>query len=875
MKLLKRLTRSSMKLNKKRTVVTMIGVILAVALLTTVSVMVLCFRQSLINFQKDVSGDYHYIFRNVNEDNMDKFLDNRNFEKTALVSEEGFAEYDGIANESKPYLYVAGTDKEGFSALNPNMVEGRLPEKDDELVIPRHLRTNGRVDLKVGDTVTLDLGTRVTDTEQDPEFPFEQRNPLTEDEHIEGIQTKTYTIVGIMERPGYNVEDYEFPGYTCYTYCDDMEKASTVYVRLTSKALRHRDSVIAGIMEVDENLYKKIMVGDGTDPSEADFEEYRKQYEATGMDVEVNTWLIEYESIWPISDTFKAVYELAAAVMIIIIITSVCCIKNSFEISVTEKVKQYGMLISVGATRKQIRGSVLYEGFLLGLVGIPGGVALGCLASFILVKICNTLLDGMLNTVVVYNFSVWAIVLSALLGCITIFFSANGSARKATKISPVSAIRNQAEIKNNKKFKTSKTVKKLFGVGGVVAHKAIKRNKRKYRTVAMAIIICTVAFIAISSFTSLAFETTKVAYGDRDYNVSLYYTPKNVDGDPESMVENLDNIQEIDKCKYYYGTVNKDKMNVLATDDGNDNVYILAIDDENYSKYIKSLGLTEQEADGKAILINNKIEIMEVDNKMKKVEGEYFKVKAGDSINIDFGEHYGEKAGTNTIDLGICAITKERPLGWKNSSGTAIFVINNKTWDELDFADEKLVSHGIYMVSDNADLLQDNIEKMMNGLGCTSDDYSMDNVDASVKSMNSMFTLIAIFTYGLITVIALIGVTNIINTLNTSMQLRAREFATLRSIGMTNKEFNRMIRLECIFVGGKALIIAIPMGFLVSYGIYKILMNGVIEFAFNPPIIPAVISAVVVFALLMIIMKLSMTKINGKNIIETIKNENV
>ena len=179
------------------------------------------------------------------------------------------------------------------------------------------------------------------------------------------------------------------------------------------------------------------------------------------------------------------------------------------------------------------------------------------------------------------------------------------------------------------------------------------------------------------------------------------------------------------------------------------------------------------------------------------------------------------------------------------------------------------------MVSDNADLLQDNIEKMMNGLGCTSDDYNMDNVDASVKSMNSMFTLIAIFTYGLITVIALIGVTNIINTLNTSMQLRAREFATLRSIGMTNKEFNRMIRLECIFVGGKALIIAIPMGFLVSYGIYKILMNGVIEFAFNPPIIPAVISAVVVFALLMIIMKLSMTKINGKNIIETIKNENV
>ena len=260
---------------------------------------------------------------------------------------------------------------------------------------------------------------------------------------------------------------------------------------------------------------------------------------------------------------------------------------------------------------------------------------------------------------------------------------------------------------------------------------------------------------------------------------------------------------------------------------------------------------------------------------MKKVEGEYFKVKAGDSINIDFGEYYGEKAGTNTIDLGICAITKERPLGWKNSSGAAIFVINNKTWNELDFADEKLVRHGIYMVSDNADLLQDNIEKMMNGLGCTSDDYNMDNVDASVKSMNSMFTLIAIFTYGLITVIALIGVTNIINTLNTSMQLRAREFATLRSIGMTNKEFNRMIRLECIFVGGKALIIAIPMGFLVSYGIYKILMNGVIEFAFNPPIIPAVISAVVVFALLMIIMKLSMTKINGKNIIETIKNENV
>ena len=176
----------------------------------------------------------------------------------------------------------------------------------------------------------------------------------------------------------------------------------------------------------------------------------------------------------------------------------------------------------------------------------------------------------------------------------------------------------------------------------------------------------------------------------------------------------------------------------------------------------------------------------------------------------------------------------------------------------------------LYLDAENADNIQDEIEQYIG----KNYEYNLYNLNEEVKQMNSFFTLVAIFLYGFIIVIALIVITNIFNTITTSMELRTKEFAILRSVGMTKKEFNRMIRLESLFYGVKSLIIGIPIGLGLSLLIYKGL-NDSSGITYSLPIEAILISICAVFILIFLIMKFTINKINKQNVIETIRNENI
>ena len=179
----------------------------------------------------------------------------------------------------------------------------------------------------------------------------------------------------------------------------------------------------------------------------------------------------------------------------------------------------------------------------------------------------------------------------------------------------------------------------------------------------------------------------------------------------------------------------------------------------------------------------------------------------------------------------------------------------------------------MYVMSNNTNALSEEI----NNLKKSNDSYSMisySDLEASRRSENAMVLVIYIFLYGFIAVITLIGVTNIFNTITTNMNLRQKEFAMLKSIGMTKKEFDRMIRLESIFYGFKSLIIGIPLGILGSYFVYKAFSEGM-EMSYRLPIMAIIIAIIFVFLIIGLIMKYSLSRINKQNIIETIRNENI
>lgn len=862
MSILNKLTIKNLKLNKKRTIVTIIGIILSVALICAVASMVSSFRESLIRFEINRDGNFHYEFSNIDNDTLREIKNNRNFDKVYISKNIGYLKLNNSKNEDKPYAYLIAMDDIAMSNVSLNLIEGRFPTNDNEIVIPRHLKTNGRVDYKVGETITLDYGDRVSD-----EYILNQNNPFNKDDETFKIKgTKTFKIVGIIERPSTIIENYLAPGYTFMTYLNESDYSGeyNVYLRYTKEALKNRYEVTARLLNVDPIKYKKYMTNLSS-LKESEIDQVKEKI--VKMPHNMNEYLISLETMSLKDSTMRVLYMLSVIVIIIIIVSSVFCIKNSFDISITEKTKQYGMFRSIGATSKQIKKNVLYEAFILGIIGIPLGILSGLFASYVLIKICNYYLYNVLNgTRLIFSTNLIAILISVILGCVTIYFSALKSARRASKLSPMVAIRNSEDIKiKSKKLKSPRYIKSLFGIGGVISYKNLKRNKKKYRTTVISIVVSVSVFIGLYYFMNMAFNILYLEVGASDVNIQLLIGDNSKDKENNlnkiEQIFNLDNIERISFQKRLLGEIidktlyTKEFNKFVGTNDTK--ISIFAIGDSEYRTYVKSLGLNYSDVKNTGILINNSFAYDE-DSK-KDIEISVLNIKKNDKVNIKINDIIHQ--------IKISEVTKERPFGFSNTYSSGFIIVSDEYLKELD----NNFNYGWILIrSNNADLLQSNIEKILGDI-----DYNLDNIDKNYRIVKGVYTLMAIFLYGFITVITLIGITNIFNTITTNINLRRGEFAILKSVGMTSYEFNRLINLETVFYSLKSLLIGIPLGVGISYLIYIAFSEGSREFQYEFPFGGVFISILAVFILVFIIMNYSIKKVNKQNIIESIRNENI
>ena len=880
MNLLNKLTIKNLKLNKKRTIVTIIGIMLSVALITAVASIYTSGIKSLISYETYQKGNFHVAYYDVPVEDLYLFKNNREIENINLTTNIGYAKINS-KNEDKPYAYVKGFTQNSLDNLSIKLVEGRLPSDENEIIIPTHLKTNGRLELKVGDSITLDIGKRISlvdGIELNQNNPFQTDEENISAENIIDTTSKTYKIVGIIERPASNIEGYTAPGYTFITLTNEENLSGKVdvFARYTKDGTKNVYKVTANILGVDEELFEKYY------KSSASLEEYNKylneELKKEKYTININSYLINLETD-PLGVESSGGLSVAVGIVLgIIIFTSIFCIKNSFDISITEKTKQYGMLRSIGATKKQIKRNVFYEATILGIIGIPLGIILGLIASFILIIISNYFLRDSLaiGLNLKFSFSIIALIIAIVLGIITIYFSAFRSAKRASKVSPIDSIRNSANIKiNPKKIKSPKFIKKLFGMGGEISYKNLKRNKKKYRTTVISIVVSVFVFIALYSFMGMAFDTVENELKVSEYNISLSATSIENKETLDKYIETtkLDNIENYTVLRQIGFTYENRKfnpeylsfLNLKLDDDIEDNTKgfftIYAIGDEQYKKYIDELGLDYDEIANKGILMDYR-KIGRQNANEDKITYKTLRItdyEKGDKLSgtLDDGKEF-------QIEIGY--ITDIKPFGLKNINEIYLIVSEN-LYNEIATEKSSQIIN-IYYKSNNASKLQDDIDELLKN-----QNYGLNNIEENVKAMNNLYILVAIFLYGFIIVISLIGITNIFNTITTNMELRKQEFAMLKSIGMTTKEFNRMIKLETFFIGMKSLLFGIPIGVGLSYLIYHFLAAS--GMAYKLPILAIIIAVVAVFVLISIIMKYSMNKINKQNTIETIRNENI
>ncbi|MGN1300270.1 MAG: ABC transporter permease [Clostridia bacterium] len=861
MNILKKFTLQNLKLNKKRTIVTIIGIMLSTALVCAVSGMVSSTQKTLVNLMKESDGDFHVCFEEVPKEQLKYVENNVDVESYFLSANLGYAKLDDSYNPDKPYAYVMEFDKSALEKSALKLEEGRMPENNDEILIPRHLIENGRINIKVGDTITLDIGTRqLTDGSK-----LTQSNPyLAEDtlagetaiediptEEIVDTKTKIYTVVGIIERPSYNLEYYSAPGYTLISYMENTDNIEKANISVTYKNVNKYEDSTKKITEVLKNNI-------GESPK-----------------LVYNTDVIRFEG--GLSEaTLRVLYEIAGVVIVIIVVSSVFVIRNSFSISVSEKTKQYGMLSSVGATKKQIRKTVLLEGFYIGVIAIPLGIVCGIIAIIVLLWIVNLLLGDILQgSKFIYSVPALPILISVIISSITIYLSCIIPARRASKIPPIEAIRGNADIKiKAKKLKTSKLTKKIFGIGGVIASKNLKRNKKKYRTTLISLVVSIAIFISLSSFLEYGKKMTNMYYTDIGYNIVVY-------GGTKELYEEIVKMNNVKDYSYAYLTAGKIDINKYGTDFGKkeyeeekkyykdegsvteyeSSIQIVMINEKAFKKYIKELGLKEENSDKIAILGDDMLSYNE--DGRKKLDN-YYSVKEGEEIIITIKDK--EK------DIKISKKTDKRPMGYENTytSGGWLFVS-----EKFDIEKNENMESMDTLKIDSSDATK--LENELIDLKKEDERYSdisIYNYQEIADSERRIILLVSIFLYGFITVITLIGVTNIFNTITTNMILRSKEFANLKSVGMTGKEFNRMIRLESILYGMKSLLIGIPIGLLGSFAIYKSFANS-IDLGYLIPWTSIIISIVFVFIIVGLTMKYSLNKINKQNIIETIRQDNI
>lgn len=892
MKILNKLTIKSLKLNKKRTLVTIIGILLSTALITVVAGMVTSGKATLQDYFIKNNGDYQVEFKDVPTEDLSYIAENRNIDNYFLTSDIGYARFNESTNEDKPYFHIVAIDNGAQSKLPIKLTEGRFPTNSSEIVISGnvydYMLTDGNQlslsepenPLKIGDTLTLDISKRLLDGKE-----LTQDDIYTKEEYLETIYTKDYKIVGIMERLNYTLEPYSAPGFTALTYLDvnNLGDTANIFANFTKDGVRNYEEVLCNILGLNAedqkaNSYIGIMeLSTGTTKEEV----------GSKYDISLNDNVLQFEGIGVNSSYMRMLYLVGIVVVVIIIISSVFVIRNSFAISITERTRQYGMLSSIGATKKQIKKNVLFEGAILGLIGIPSGILLGILVNWILSIVLNNLIGKVIDDVTfIYSVPVTAIILSVILAVITIYFSCKASARRAAKLSPIDAIRSNEDIKiKGKKVKSPKIIKKLFGVGGDIAYKNLKRNRKKYRTTVISLVVSIAIFISITSLVQYSFTVSNQALTDYKYNLQVSISGSNIDKNEayntykKIAQDERVNSYTITKHLYINMSTNDLKLSkdgreyltnltseyseaIESGEDAEYDVVMLALGDDEYKRYISDLGLNYEDAKDKIIWIDDfERYIYNEDGSYKKYIGEIYDYNRGDEITFDVSGNGAEVV--ENVTTPIIAQTTKRPMGLETTSYTeGTMIVSDEFINRFDW-----IFGTLYVNADDASGLEKDINANYQNI------FTI-NIQEEADRQNSLILIIAIFLYGFIIVISLIGVTNIFNTITSNMNLRSKEFANLKSIGMTKKEFNRMIRLESIFYGLKSIIIGLPLGILGSYLLYLAFREGILmEYTF--PVMPTVVAVVVVFLLIGGIMKYSLNKINKQNIIETIRKDNI
>jgi putative ABC transport system permease protein len=576
---------------------------------------------------------------------------------------------------------------------------------------------------------------------------------------------------------------------------------------------------------------------------------------------------------------------------------SILLIYNSFAISISERSRQFGILSSVGATKKQIRGSVLFEGMYIGAIGIPLGVLVGLGGIGLTLELIGDITRSMsaTDTPLRLHPSLPSIVIAAAVGVATILISAYIPAARAVRKSAIDIIRQADDINiKPKEVRTSNAVRRLFGLEGALALKSFKRNRKRYRSTVISLFVSVVLFISASAFGLYITQATVMTTEDVNYDL-LFSPPSSWRSDDAKLLGLYEKMKDVDgvyRSAYqkdidFSALIKKDSLNdrfleyIAPGSDPGDTVEefvnVRFIDDEAYDRYLKSLGLNKDDYGLARGRLPSVAKIMGYDeSEQRTVSMDIFNKS---DVTLNLTEAPGADSAIPGEDEQAApprelALTVVDAMPGEFSEAQTYGIDVYAPYSDMAVLDAPAAVYNnfsIAFLSNDPMKSADGIKAVMKDEGITSG-YNFFNAAEELEQNRNNILIINIFIYGFIILISLITIANVFNTISTSINLRRREIAMLRSVGMGERSFGRMMNFECLFYGLKSLTYGLPVAVAVTWFIYRAVLNGV-DVAFTLPWGSVAIGVFSVFFVVFVTMIYATAKMRRTNVIDALRDD--
>lgn len=885
MSITKKLALRHLKQNKTRSVLTVLGITISVVMLTVIFTCATSFAHYYGERAINTNGNWHFFVKTDYESAKkyllsDSSLKDIGFEKDLSTEEQSYKIYSDKANYIRTGTIYQG-DAQYIKDTVTCKYDGALPKSDNEIMVEQSLIKNNGLELKIGDEIKIAVGSRLKG-----DFVI---LPVMGDyqfgERFEKEKDETFKVVGIL----HNNEPTE-RGAIIRGMSDLKSKNLVAYGK---------------IKKVTPFSYIKI---------NGIYDKFGFTKKKRAFNVGENTGFLNSRLAFSIDkNDLPQVLKLTAigiVVFAVIFVSSFAMIYNSFALSVGEQIKYLGMLSSVGATRKQKKKTLYFEGAILGGIGIILGIALGLLTTFISQSAMNakiaSIMEGYNNNIKYStHISWWVLCLIVILAALTVFVSIISPVQKAARITAIDAIRKTDEIKRKGKIRTPFIITKLFGFEGDIAFKNLRRNGRKSRTIIACICICAVLFLSCNYFCETFKEASNLDY-EIPYQLMYQYSAES-----KAQLEKARNYLKTNKrVKRFYsiweawysilrGDINPydnsrlydmsfqnesifvDKYKFIATQDITYTAHLL--DDEDFNALCKKNGIDYKkyyspDKDGsiKTIVINGidrNDEPIFNNNLLGKTIGCYDidseKTERENKLDENGNQvYFYYKTGCTSIYkfCDFIKYDKDNPICNLDSSGVA-FYAPKCVYDKYSDDDSFYFDYGIE--TDEPYKVEKELKDYLSENEAEGDVYN--NYNWMMKE-KSIISAVQFLSYAFILLITLITVFNIINTMTAQIAGRKKELAMLKSVGMTPKEFKKMLIFESMFYGLFGLLFGVPLSLVINRVVgYIISKDNPIPFSVN--IWLYLIACVAVFVIIGLTMIYSLKLIKNNSIIDSLKDD--